>query len=1029
MPELVIVRSAALVVLIGCAAAGGMPAARPSEGALHGTDLAADADPTVRGARLIPADLTQARAWGKEAGGGTRAMVAGVRVVDWPDGSIDAAEDRLPSAVSAVTTVPQRMGGGFLFTAGAHLWRADGWLSPARPVFTAAAAISNVHVGLDRVYVREQSGALGAIDPRSGALLDLGSIPGSPALGRIAALDAWRAVAVTDLRGAELTLDAGSTWRPLALPIEPSEVIALGDSLAIGGMDEAHQVEWWEVRAQGQLGRIAAAPAPAGDDGGPASTLDSVARAFGARPLIAAVEDGWPLRDGTALVARNGALARVRLGDGSVAEAVADAFPLRPARCHPVSLSRPAEPGAFGFVCGEPRGATTLYRWDPARGRLVELRRFAVPREVVTSDNGGLAVRGPCDPAATVGGSRSVVAWCLSAPGQPWREIHFRGDEVDQARPVVLSDGRVALIRPPAGADLSTARLTLTDGTTSTHLPLIMPELRADVARALRLGVWMDGFAERRPGVLSGWVDAAGAVLGVEVDLEGHVRVGEYLRDAGAPFVSGRWGFGWTASRRGFETTDGGMTWQKEIEMPDPIATPRDVGERACGPVGCLVAGWMRVGWGAPAATERLKAPAPPLRPPSRDMPPLDLRCTPTAGPAPVAPASPRRVPKVTLPLPGIQPLRGWMSSAPPIVPCAAQLAFFQGRAAPALTADECAVQLDASASLDHPIVPMGLSHVYAWGSRSGDWDATGRWKIAWLWPWGGWHDARASLTTAAPFPSRDAAARFLGISPPSVSLWTLMPSDDPDHALLLARRAAAGRVVDIVALESDRAPTPVRHPNGDPFADLQGATRVAGRWYVATAQSPGELPATVIWAIDGGSAHELARLPRVGGDSPAVSHLAHRTDGAAVGLVVEGQPGLDRAQPGRWVVSIDLESGGVSEPERLAPVDLSDDGRAICTGDDAGWLVDLPYSGPVTVHVGPDWAASLQGAAARLRLSPTSACLERVSGSVARDAHPVAHTVEVLTGTSTARLDARTFDASVYTSAIRYGLRCRPSR
>ncbi len=37
-----------------------------------------------------------------------------------------------------------------------------------------------------------------------------------------------------------------------------------------------------------------------------------------------------------------------------------------------------------------------------------------------------------------------------------------------------------------------------------------MPELHGDVTRVLREGVWMDGFEERRPGVLGGWIDAAG---------------------------------------------------------------------------------------------------------------------------------------------------------------------------------------------------------------------------------------------------------------------------------------------------------------------------------------------------------------------------------------------------------------------------------------------------------------------------------------------------------------------------------------
>jgi len=235
--------SAAAVLALGGCAAGGVPLAPTTAAALHAPDLAADADPTVHGARLLPGDLTQAHVWGEAPGGGTRAIVAGIRVVDWPDGAIVAAEDRLPSKLTPVVNVPERMGGGFLFREGAHLWRSETWLGRARPIFTAPMNIGNVHVGLDRVYVRTVAAGLpemlGAIDPRTGTPVDLGPIPASPALGTIAALDAWRAVAVTDLRGAELTLDAGSTWRPLPLPIEPTQLRVLADSIAIGGSDES----------------------------------------------------------------------------------------------------------------------------------------------------------------------------------------------------------------------------------------------------------------------------------------------------------------------------------------------------------------------------------------------------------------------------------------------------------------------------------------------------------------------------------------------------------------------------------------------------------------------------------------------------------------------------------------------------------------------------------------------------------------------------------------------------------------------
>lgn len=388
--------TALLALVAGCAGAREAVAPTTPAASLRETGLAGAADAMVHGARLVPLRFAEARSWGTEPGGGLRAIVAGERVVTWGDGSIVASADRLPSAASSAVAVPERMGGGFLFAIGTHLWRSDAWLAPARPVFTSPNAISSVQIGLDRVYVRTQTGAIAALDPREGAAMDLGPLPASPNVGRLAALDAWRAVALADLRGAMLTLDAGATWRALPLPIQPTDVLPLGDLLAIGGMNAAHQVEWWEVRADGQTARLSGAPAapPPVDHG--ASAHDAAMRILGPRPLATAVAEGWPLSDGTALVARDGALLRVSLADGSVAEAVPGAFALQPAHCQPLALPRDGDPGGFGYLCAEPRGRTLVLRWAPAAGRLEELRRFDGPREVVASGLGALAVRGPC---------------------------------------------------------------------------------------------------------------------------------------------------------------------------------------------------------------------------------------------------------------------------------------------------------------------------------------------------------------------------------------------------------------------------------------------------------------------------------------------------------------------------------------------------------------------------------------------------------------------------------------------------------
>jgi len=1024
----------AALLAVGCAGAPLGPPVAPWRG-LREMGLRAPDDPTVRGVRLVPLSLDEAHGWGVEPGGGLRAIVAGVRVVSFADGAIVAATDRLPATPTGVTAVPDRMGGGFLYALGTHLWRTDSWLGPPSPILTAPAPIAQVLVGLDRVYVRSQ-GTLVAIDARTGARTDLGPLPASPNVGRLAALDAWHAVTVADLRGALVTLDAGSTWRPLALPIEPAEVVALDDSIAVGGPDVGRQTEWWEVRPDGQTGRLSGAPASASPPEHRQNAMDAAARTFGARPLVAAIEDGWPLADGTALVARDGALGRVRLADGALVESAPGSFALDPARCHPLSLARAHDPGAFGFVCGEPRGRTIVYRWDPPSGQLVELRRFPNPREVLAFGNGALAARGPCAETSDEA-RRGEQAWCVmsAAASSDWSEIHFRGDDVDRARLVVLSDDRMALVRPPTGGELSTARLTITDGVHSSHLPIALPaSLRPDVATVLRAGVWLDGFEERRTAhgvvVVGGWVDVGGSVVGLEIGLDGQARLGEYIRDAGAPVVSGRWAFGWTASRSGFETTDGGMTWTKEIDLPDPIAPGRVIKERACGPVGCMAAGWLRVGWG-PAEPSRL--PEPPLREPwmtSHSAPALDLDCDPLSGRPPDSkPSPPARAPPRAQALPSLSPRAPWNLFAGSTFGTVSELPRCAGRAAPTMPTGDVGVTAEASNAMDKTLRGAPLACIYAWGPKTGDWDTLGRWQVLWGWPWGGWSDARSSAPAPSPWTSLDAARRALGKAPGIPAGWALAPGDDADHALLMTHHApgpggAAG--VDLVVLDADREPVDVRRPGGDPFPEVEGAARVSGRWYLATMQAPGELAATVVWQLDGSIAREVARVRRGGFEVRPSLRLARRSDGRSLGLVVDGQPEGGRGPQSRWVVAIDLESGGVGEPEALAPVDSSDRAISLCTGDDAGWQLEVPYPGAVRLRVGA-WESALQSAVARMRLSREKACVERVLGAIEANAGtaPQALTKGASGVGSHWRGDARTLDASVFSARARYALRC----
>ena len=255
---------------------------------------------------------------------------------------------------------------------GNRVWRSDAWLRPARPVLVAAAALTQLLAGLDRVYA-DPAGRARRLRP---AHRRVGEPRPAACLAERRRRGRARRVA-RDRRGrsarpADDARRGGNMAPPAACPSTPptsSRSTARSPSAARtpsaspdGGGPRRRARRPAGLGARGSADhRISSAP------------LDATARTFGQRPLVAAIEDGWPLVDGTAIVARDGALGRVRLSDGALVERVAEAFPLKPSRCHPLSLPRKGDPGAFGFVCGESHGATVVYRFGATEGRLVEL--------------------------------------------------------------------------------------------------------------------------------------------------------------------------------------------------------------------------------------------------------------------------------------------------------------------------------------------------------------------------------------------------------------------------------------------------------------------------------------------------------------------------------------------------------------------------------------------------------------------------------------------------------------------------------
>ncbi len=999
-------------------------------------------DPIVRPARLVPQTPTDDHAYGVEPGGGVRSLASGVRIVNLPNGAVMSAATSLPAAPARVIEVPDRMGGGFLFLLSPTVWRADRWLGPARPIYRSNDSLGGITVGLDRVYLQSNRGAEEAIDPRTGAILDLGAWPPAPFVESYAAMDGWRAVASTDLRGIVGTFDAGASWHPLPIPLDATEIRSYGSGLLVVGVDASRTRVGYEVRPDGQVARLASLPTATPSV--PPSSAD-VAKPFGDRPLVAAIEDGWPLADGTVVLARDGALARVRLEDGAVVEMASSAYPLRPSRCHPIPFGE-----GIAFVCGEPRGRTAIYRYE--NGALVEARHFDSPRMILASSTGAAAVRGPCDPAATDADSAGEQTYCVipkssaaSPDGAGAREVHLKGD-IGGERVVVLSSGKLAVVSPPHG-DLLTARITIVDesGASTTKQIVFPKETPRDAMRVVKNGLWLDGIEERRPGVLGGWIESAGTMLGYELEQDGGATAGTFIRDAGSTAISGRFALGWSAARRGYETTDGGMTW-KALELPDPIRTAPTHGpvERACGPVGCLAQGWIRIGWGS-RPPEKM---AEPVQGPTALYPPvksLALTCEPTrappklpitmAPPPPTAAGREAQAAQLTIlmqqaqahVMPSPPSWRGGGSVRPAVLQTTLDWTPFFSAQAPSLRPDDVGYSIDAADFLDRSSKLGSMMRFYAWGARGTEWERTSRWIVRWLGPFSAAGDVRSTQSAPPPpvvIDSSHFANQFGMIHP--VQAWTMVPGDDPQHALLVARRQTQGDVV-ILALEADHPPVEIRRADGEPISDVEAALRMRGRWFFAEPSdgTPGSL--MTIFEADGPLAHEFVSLPRAQDDDPARQpiRLAARSDGRAIGVIVEGQPLSDRpGTPIRWALSIDADDATIGSLEPLGAIDFADRSEiGVCTGDEAGWIIDLSW--PTT-----SLTASIQGVTrplrtpyARIRETKSSMCIEKIAAYY--DAAP-----ESLTRSRGNSLhgEAQGIDVIAISSHVRYPLRCVPT-
>lgn len=926
---------------------------------------------------------------------GEQRILGRMRIITREGGVIERANDLLPAGRVSAVELPERLGGGYVFSLingrGTQVWRAKTWLDKLTPlveVSTVADGDGPIVVGFDRLYLRMKSqNELIAIDPETGRAVSPGPLPVASAYGDMVFVDGWRAVVETDLRGVLATFDAGATWKHL--PIK-ERVKSITDDRG----DPVVSVEGGDYRlsSRGQLSFTPTAKSAPGPTPITSATLDTrgvrtrPVSPLGKRPLRAALEDGFPDGDRTAVVVRGGAIGRVSLDDGKILALGEHVVP-ETASCHGIRLGP-----SFGFVCGEANGPTTIQRFVAPLG-LEEVMRFDEPRFVSESGQGAIVVAGTCaaklepeEPSRSASKKDVSRSFCVRSVGGTAREIRVRGD-LGAERVIALADGRVVVLVPPRPGAMG--QISIIDGSTAKHVALKLPS--DGPLRELESGMWLEGFEESAPNEIGGWVEAGGPVVGIRIKLDGNVTAGQVVEEDGGVLVSGPFGLAVGARGRALETVDGGLSW-RDIELPvlDGAGPQTDERTRRCGPVGCALNGILRVGWGDPAVPDDLsEARDPePIKIPLAKLAsaPLSIACSlgaplrsstrePTSrGPKPTAPRVPPKVaprvpPKAAKPAPK-------RTSSPST---SGSWSAFRGEEPPALSSDE--VGIDNGAPFD--VTPV---RAYVWGKRDSDWARTGRYQMKFGDRFA-LDEVRASAITSAPWADETAASEAFGVGAYGYSVSWAAFSDPAGTAAIVS--ACRGRPCALYGVEDDRPILPLRA--GREAAMLtrplpQSAVRVGESWFFLAEGSMQDRLA--LYRADLGTVRMLTEVPRPHAPrfvQSSTPRLVRRASGSGLGLFVVSKEYGER-KGHRWVLPLDEDTGEVGDPIDLGRNDLASAPPSTCDADRDGWLVVVTAGDPPADLTAGGAKVTVDGVEIRMRIDPGWSCIEAAAATSDRD-------------------------------------------
>lgn len=512
-------------------------------------------------------------------------LVDGVRVV--ASGShMRVSSEVATSALTAVSEVPRRLGGGYLFHNETSIYHSDRFDGKLRALaYFPEGKIHSIQFGFERLLVRSSDGQRWMIK-LSGERVALEP----PGLAELSARDDGLGLVMTDTGRLHATHDAGKSWRDVTSQLRgaPASLETREDAIYVSSQEDTSA----RLEPDGRLGRVDSIPAA------PLPQRDPRWRS-GEAPLRFAVRAGVPAEDdGVALVANAGDLFRISLRNGDIVSVQSGKVPLD-AQCEPVRT-----PEDVLILCT--RHGSNAERFvisGTLFGKTPQIEQsFPGIQPFYVGDDGAIAFGGPCS-----GPPREGVACVRSGQGS-WLE---RSAASDGGTATALSYVVPRIDGTAVALALQAKPPTITDLVTGEVRTFAESDFPGSISRygGGKFGGVMAIHREwsfAPDGSLRGWQGGRS----ITIPSSGAPTSSSFVGDSAIYGQNGTRALGMNADGRLFQTLDRGLTWG-EIAPPPSHATglgaKRAIGSLQCGTVGCLLGPWLRIGY-------RDDPPKPPLR-------------------------------------------------------------------------------------------------------------------------------------------------------------------------------------------------------------------------------------------------------------------------------------------------------------------------------------------------------------------------------------------------------------------------------